>query len=191
MLVLSATYMSNLRHLIERDKLEELFIRTIKFLWLSKNVSPTLQRDALILAGIYHKIFNKTPQTSFTEWFFLINLSSPFYVCLFLIKYRFATLLWEGCVSFYGEVDCLWCFLSMHFSGLEACVQPIFCFNALFIAYACLLSLERWLSRCSLRHAGTLPILSCIGVYARKVVAGHFCCVFSGYLEFLDILYYF
>lgn len=67
MLVLSATYMSNLRHLIERDKLEELFIRTIKFLWLSKNVSPTLERDALILAGIYRKIFNKSPQSSFTE----------------------------------------------------------------------------------------------------------------------------
>ncbi|CRG90473.1 Estradiol 17-beta-dehydrogenase 11 [Talaromyces islandicus] len=53
MLVLSATYMSNLRHLVERDKLEELFLRTIKFLMHSKNVSPTLWQDAQILAGIY------------------------------------------------------------------------------------------------------------------------------------------
>jgi hypothetical protein len=59
--------MSNLRHLIERDKLEQLFIRTIKFLLLSKDVSPTLQKDAEILAGIYGKIFNKTPTSSFTD----------------------------------------------------------------------------------------------------------------------------
>lgn len=67
MLVLSATYMSGLRHLVERDKLEELFIRTIRFLSHSKEVSPTLWQDAQILTGIYRKIFHKTPNSSFAD----------------------------------------------------------------------------------------------------------------------------
>ncbi|KAH8695960.1 hypothetical protein BGW36DRAFT_427991 [Talaromyces proteolyticus] len=66
MLVLSATYMSNLRHLVDRDMLGRLLQRTIKFLLQSENISPTLRKDASILEGIYRKIF-PTPNTSFTE----------------------------------------------------------------------------------------------------------------------------
>jgi hypothetical protein len=66
MLVLSATYMSGLRQLVERDELERLLKRTIRFLAQSKDISPTLRADAQILSGIYHKIFKQSPHTSFT-----------------------------------------------------------------------------------------------------------------------------
>ncbi|PCG98295.1 Hypothetical protein PENO1_058760 [Penicillium occitanis (nom. inval.)] len=70
MLVLSATYMSDLRPLVLRDTLEYLLRRTIKFLAMYKDISPTLMADAQILSGIYYKIFKKPVNTSFaTESF--------------------------------------------------------------------------------------------------------------------------
>uniref|UniRef100_A0A093V4I9 Sterol regulatory element-binding protein ECM22 n=1 Tax=Talaromyces marneffei PM1 TaxID=1077442 RepID=A0A093V4I9_TALMA len=66
MLVLSATYMSNLNRLVDADELERLLQRTIKFLAMYKDISPTLMADAQILSGIYYKIFKKPLNTSFT-----------------------------------------------------------------------------------------------------------------------------
>ncbi|EED21828.1 C6 finger domain protein, putative [Talaromyces stipitatus ATCC 10500] len=66
MLVLSATYMSNLSELVNAKDLEYLLQRTIKFLAMYKDISPTLMADAQILSGIYYKIFKKPLQTSFT-----------------------------------------------------------------------------------------------------------------------------
>lgn len=66
MLVLSATYMSNLSRLVDADELERLLQRTIKFLAMYKDISPTLMADAQILSGIYYKIFKKPLQASFT-----------------------------------------------------------------------------------------------------------------------------
>lgn len=57
MLVLSATYMSELNELVERPVLERLLRRTIMFLLFSKNISPTLRADARILTEMYEKIF--------------------------------------------------------------------------------------------------------------------------------------
>ena len=62
MLVLSATYMSSLSELVNRGDLQRLLKRTIDFLLKSKNISPSLLRDAEILTGIYHKIFNESPR---------------------------------------------------------------------------------------------------------------------------------
>lgn len=73
MLVLSATYMSGLRQLIERDELEMLLKRTIRFLAQSKDISPTLRADAQILSGIYYKIFKQSPNTSFATESFSTN----------------------------------------------------------------------------------------------------------------------
>ena len=64
MLVLSATYMSSLSDLVERDTLERLLKRTIKFLLKSENISPTLRADAKILEQIYEKIFGQLPDLS-------------------------------------------------------------------------------------------------------------------------------
>ncbi|KAJ5591682.1 uncharacterized protein N7459_002051 [Penicillium hispanicum] len=61
MLVLSATYMSSLSELVERNTLERLLRRTIKFLLNSENISPTLRADARILEEIYIKIFGHQP----------------------------------------------------------------------------------------------------------------------------------
>ncbi|KAI2787830.1 hypothetical protein POX_f08208 [Penicillium oxalicum] len=61
MLVLSATYNSSLSDLVERDVLERLLKRTIKFLLRSQNISPTLRADARILTEIYTKIFHQEP----------------------------------------------------------------------------------------------------------------------------------
>ncbi|KAJ5964697.1 uncharacterized protein N7479_004573 [Penicillium vulpinum] len=58
MLVLSATYMSSLKELVEKDQLERLLTRTIGFLVQSANISPTLRADARILTEIHNKIFN-------------------------------------------------------------------------------------------------------------------------------------
>lgn len=66
MLVLSATYMSNLSQLVPASVLEHLLQRTIKFLAMYKDISPTLMADAQILSGIYYKIFKKPLHTSFT-----------------------------------------------------------------------------------------------------------------------------
>lgn len=61
MLVLSATYMSNLSELVERSILEHLLKRTIRFLLRSEKISPTLRADAKILTEIYRKIFCHDP----------------------------------------------------------------------------------------------------------------------------------
>lgn len=61
MLVLSATYMSSLSELVDRNVLERLLKRTIRFLLQSRNISPSLRSDALILTEIYEKIFSETP----------------------------------------------------------------------------------------------------------------------------------
>lgn len=66
MLVLSATYMSNLSELVDRNILERLLRRTIRFLLQSRYISPSLRADAKILTEIYEKIFSESPE-SFTN----------------------------------------------------------------------------------------------------------------------------
>lgn len=66
MLVLSATYMSNLSELVDRNILERLLRRTIRFLLQSRYISPSLRADAKILTEIYEKIFSESP-VSFTN----------------------------------------------------------------------------------------------------------------------------
>jgi hypothetical protein len=58
--------MSNLSPLVDAHILEYLLQRTIKFLAMYKDISPTLMADAQILSGIYYKIFKKPLTTSFT-----------------------------------------------------------------------------------------------------------------------------
>ncbi|KAL4889784.1 hypothetical protein BDV59DRAFT_204975 [Aspergillus ambiguus] len=65
MLVLSATYMSSLSELVDRNDLERLLKRTINFLLQSRYISPSLRADARILTEIYEKIFGE-PAGSFT-----------------------------------------------------------------------------------------------------------------------------
>lgn len=67
MLVLSATYNSGLSQLVDRDTLERLFSRTIRFLLRRQNISPTLRADARILTEIYTKIFPHEPNLNDTE----------------------------------------------------------------------------------------------------------------------------
>jgi hypothetical protein len=62
MLVLSATYMSSLSELVDKNDLERLLRRTIGFLNQSENISPTLHADACILTEIYQKIFRRAPE---------------------------------------------------------------------------------------------------------------------------------
>ncbi|KAK2762120.1 hypothetical protein FQN54_001127 [Arachnomyces sp. PD_36] len=64
LLVLSATYMSNLSKLVDRDQLRYLLRRTIAFLSKSKYISPTLRNDAEILENIYRKIFDDNSSLS-------------------------------------------------------------------------------------------------------------------------------
>ncbi|PYH63207.1 putative C6 finger domain protein [Aspergillus vadensis CBS 113365] len=59
MLVLSATYMSSLSELVDRNDLDRLLKRTIRFLLQSREISPTLRADAKILSEIYEKIFGE------------------------------------------------------------------------------------------------------------------------------------
>jgi hypothetical protein len=61
MLVLAATYNSDLRDLVEQSIFEQLLGRTIKFLLRYENISPTLREDARILTDIFRKIFGKAP----------------------------------------------------------------------------------------------------------------------------------
>ncbi|OQE64976.1 hypothetical protein PENNAL_c0217G07760, partial [Penicillium nalgiovense] len=61
MLVLSATFMSSLKELVEPEQLKRLLVRTIGFLIQSENISPTLRADARILVEIYEKVFNEPP----------------------------------------------------------------------------------------------------------------------------------
>ncbi|KAI1829218.1 transcriptional regulator family: Fungal Specific TF [Penicillium roqueforti] len=61
MLVLSATFTSSLKELVEPEHLKRLLVRTIGFLIQSENISPTLRADARILTEIYEKIFNEPP----------------------------------------------------------------------------------------------------------------------------------
>ncbi|KAB8200440.1 C6 finger domain protein [Aspergillus parasiticus] len=63
MLVLSATYMSSLSELVDRNELERLLKRTINFLLQSRYISPSLRADARILTEIYEKIFGNP-----SEW---------------------------------------------------------------------------------------------------------------------------
>ena len=57
MLVLAATFNSDLRYLVDQKTLEELLDRTIKFLQYSEAISPTLQRDAQVLIKIRERMF--------------------------------------------------------------------------------------------------------------------------------------
>ncbi|KAK2811343.1 hypothetical protein FQN50_002220 [Emmonsiellopsis sp. PD_5] len=66
MLVLSATYMSPLSQLVNRDTLKHLLDRTIKFLLQNRHISPSLKKDAEILTLIRRKIF-EPPTTSFSS----------------------------------------------------------------------------------------------------------------------------
>ncbi|KAK2782719.1 hypothetical protein FQN52_000749 [Onygenales sp. PD_12] len=66
MLVLSATYMSPLSQLVDRDTLKHLLDRTIKFLLQNRHISPSLKKDADILILIRSKIF-EPPTTSFSS----------------------------------------------------------------------------------------------------------------------------
>ncbi|RAL15067.1 putative C6 finger domain protein [Aspergillus homomorphus CBS 101889] len=63
MLVLSATYMSSLSELVDRNDLERLMKRTINFLLQSREISPSLRADAKILSEIYEKIFGESIDT--------------------------------------------------------------------------------------------------------------------------------
>ncbi|KZF20052.1 hypothetical protein L228DRAFT_270807 [Xylona heveae TC161] len=68
MLVLAATYRSNLGHLVPRKKLDALLIRTIYFLRNHDNISPTLRYDGIILEGIRNKLFgNQIASSSFSS----------------------------------------------------------------------------------------------------------------------------
>jgi hypothetical protein len=67
MLVLSATYMSSLRELIDGELLERLLRRTIGFLVQCENISPTLRADARILSEVYQNIFHHAPDMSQLE----------------------------------------------------------------------------------------------------------------------------
>ncbi|KAJ6027401.1 hypothetical protein N7460_012218 [Penicillium canescens] len=64
MLVLSATYMSSLRELVDGELLERLLRRTIGFLVQCENISPTLRADARILSEVYQNIFHRAPDMS-------------------------------------------------------------------------------------------------------------------------------
>lgn len=57
MLVLSATYMSNLAELLNGALLKHLLQRTFRFLLKNGHNSPSLRTDAQILTEIYQKIF--------------------------------------------------------------------------------------------------------------------------------------
>lgn len=60
MLVLSTTYMSSLSELVDYNVLKRSLNRTIRF--LSQHISPSLQKDASILAEVYKKIFLELPE---------------------------------------------------------------------------------------------------------------------------------
>lgn len=61
MLVLAATYHSELKELIEGHVLMRLLRRTIKFLLRNEHISPTLRADAKILTEIYEETFPDDP----------------------------------------------------------------------------------------------------------------------------------
>ena len=62
MLVLAATYTSNLKSLVDGEKLRKLLDRTINFLMQSRYISPTLRKDAEILTVIRRELFDQ-PQS--------------------------------------------------------------------------------------------------------------------------------
>ncbi|KAJ9481583.1 hypothetical protein VN97_g11888 [Penicillium thymicola] len=62
MLILSATFMSSLKELVDADQLDRLLTRTICFLIQSENISPTLRADAFILTEFYRKTFARAPR---------------------------------------------------------------------------------------------------------------------------------
>ena len=57
MLVLAATFRSELRYLIPEEELLRLLSRTIRFLKYSEAISPTLRQDAKVLSSIKNKLF--------------------------------------------------------------------------------------------------------------------------------------
>jgi hypothetical protein len=57
MLVLAGTYNSELSSLVDGTELERLLDRTIRFLKLSEEISPTLKRDGKILEHIRVTLF--------------------------------------------------------------------------------------------------------------------------------------
>jgi hypothetical protein len=59
MLVLAGTYNSELSSLVDGAELERLLDRTIRFLKLSEEISPTLKCDAKILEHIRVTLFRK------------------------------------------------------------------------------------------------------------------------------------
>ncbi|KAJ5232717.1 hypothetical protein N7468_005673 [Penicillium chermesinum] len=61
MLVLAATYHSELRELVEGPKFKRLLRRTIKFLLRNENISPTFRADAKILTEIFEDTFPGEP----------------------------------------------------------------------------------------------------------------------------------
>lgn len=67
MLVLSATYMSELRPLVDRDILRRLLKRTIRFLLEYRYISPTLITNAEILMSIHERIFGDVPSIDLTS----------------------------------------------------------------------------------------------------------------------------
>lgn len=68
MLVLAATYTSELSSLVDGNKLRRLLDRTIKFLMQSRYISPTLRKDAEILTVISRELFDQQNlATSFTS----------------------------------------------------------------------------------------------------------------------------
>ena len=61
MLVLAATYHSELSELVDGARFKRLLQRTIKFLLRNENISPTLRADARILTEIYEHSFPTEP----------------------------------------------------------------------------------------------------------------------------------
>lgn len=57
-LVLAATFKSDLRYLVNQQTLEDLLDRTIKFLQFSEAISPTLAKDAKVLIKMRETIFD-------------------------------------------------------------------------------------------------------------------------------------
>lgn len=64
MLVLAATYNSELSSLVDGKQLKQLLDRTIRFLKLSEAISPSLQRDAQLLEYIRATLFTNQPSSS-------------------------------------------------------------------------------------------------------------------------------
>lgn len=136
MLVLSATYTSQLSALVDGDKLCALLDRTIKFLLRSRHISPTLRKDAEILTLIRRKLFEQNPQPqpqpqstqtgSFSNdrWFahqtFLLKYiykyfwtNFSFVLCVFTL-YFFVSILIPPNFIIGLHLYCIWCIVSIY-----------------------------------------------------------------------------